>query len=499
MSEENSEIKKDISSTEKDVIQPNTVVEPKAEAKVITAPEKQDVPEIKETDTKPVDDKKENSTEVSKDEKDYERKFVLDVCTGEQDDIKNAMLEVADKYKDPEFKKNPEGYPADLLDVIRSSCYTNFAEFLNELFNNKDNSSFKEIALKSTSGKRFGKDLKGEQAALAFTAKLKGLKKVYLYNSGFYIIIRPLTMGELSMFFQSVDMDDNDLGKLLGYYRFTIHDAFIKQKFMELLPTVIVSSNLKGWKNSSILLNSISFNDYDTLLWAMSTLVYRDPIELSLNCLKCKNKDTKTIDINKTFLLNNDVVSEAALEFIHSDKEEVTLEDIKDYKTNLLKASSELTHNDIHYKFSVPSMYDYLDNAINTIAVIVAAVNGENSVKNRMVINKTIIEFNRNYIPWIDEIGILENGELTTTSRDKKAFPSILDSLGNDDSNSEFHEKIYDFMRDSLGTLIGYKPYSCTNCGAEYKTKSGYAAWDVERLFFDLTYQLLTEIGLSLS
>jgi len=144
-------------------------------------------------------------------------------------------------------------------------------------------------------------------------------------------------------------------------------------------------------------------------------------------------------------------------------------------------------------------MLEYAEFAKSTIANMVAATNNVNNIRNRELLNRFIIDFNRNYIPWIEEIALLEDGKEVTTTSDRKAYPSILESLGYDDSNEEFHTKIIEFIRSTPGVLIGYNPHNCENCDASVESKSGYIAWDVERLFFDLTYQLLIELGLSLS
>lgn len=441
--------------------------------------------------------------EQSKIKKQETEQITFNLHTGSLSELEREMNSNPGLFKEEDLN-DPNSLAVKLVKIFRSGVYTASTEMMNVLLE-KVNKEDIEIAKHKVSngGSKFnGVGLRGSQAELAFTAKLKGLKKVYLYNSGFNIVIRPWSISELSMFFQSIDGDDSELGRLLGTYRFTIHDAFIKQKFMEILPTAIVSCNLKGWANGKTLQKHISFNDYDLLLWAVCSMMYKHPIKLDVKCLSCKKDSDSEYDISKMLLLNNSVINASSYEFIHKE-EDVTPEQILEYKKGLNNFRSSMEHKIgdtvVKYSLAVPSIGEYLDNASKTIASLIAASQDVNDVKNRNLMNNIIIDFNKNYIPWIDELSIIENDKVVTSTSDKTAYPKILEMLGNDDSNSGIHDKLLDFIRDSNGVIVGYIPPKCPHCGKQYETKSGYLSWDVERLFFDLTYQALLSMDLSLS
>jgi hypothetical protein len=427
---------------------------------------------------------------------------IVALAIGTLEELEDLIVKNKEMLKDENLVKDPSSFIVNMVRLMRGGVqFTAQASMNNELLN-EEGILFTEEHSKTATGGRYGKDMRGKQAELAFTAKLRGLKKVYLYNSGFYVVIRPWTLGELNMFFQSVDMEDNTLGNLLGYYRFTIQDAFVKKSFMEIFPSCVVISNLKGWANGNHLVNNISFNDYDTLLWAVCSMMYKEPIPTSIHCLddQCRAVVDGEYDLSRMCLLNHSVLGKEAFEFIHADNE-VDADMLREYRNTILGGNTGVidTITKVRYKLAVPLMNEYLAAASQTIADLIGAVNGTNNVKNRTLANQIIIQFNRNYIPWISEIQMLENDKVVLSTSDKSTYGPILERLGHDDSNADLHEALSKFMRDSQAVIIGYTPQPCSACGKTIGVGSGYVALDVEKLFFDLTYQALYEIGLSLN
>ncbi len=436
-----------------------------------------------------------------------ESSIILQICNGSRGELEDEVVANADKFKDIESLTEENSYILKLASTSEAALYTRAAEFINETLDKRE-ASFSEAESKMSHGGKFSTNLTGSQATMAFTAKLQGYKKIYLANSGFYIVIKPWSMGELSAFFQSIDIEDKELGRLMGYWRFTIHDAFIKSKFMDIFPSCVINSNLKSWANSDTLCRNISMHDYDTLVWAVCSLMYKEPVDLNVTCLECQ-EDTKTkCDISKMNLINNNILNKEAIQFLYDDSVKEVSE-IKRYKEELIcahdtiKVPVVLEYSDaetsMEYEMVVPSIKEYLVNAKKCIADIIAAANGENDIQNKKLLNQSIINFSRGYIPWLTKLSLFENDKVTISTSDKKAFPTILENLGYDDTNSETYEEFYKFMRDSNASAIGFIPPKCGACGKSHETESGFVAWDAEKLFFDLIYLKLISQGLDMT
>ncbi len=476
------------------------------EAETATPAEPTPIKEVvKEEPTDEVVQPKEQSKEEPKEE--TGSGIILQISNGSRKELEDEVVANADKFKDVEALTEENSYILKLASTSEAALYTKSAAFINEVLDKRE-ADFTEAISKSSHGGNFSTNLTGSQATMAFTAKLQGYKKVYLANSGFYVTLRPWNMGELSAFFQSIDTEDKELGRLMGYWRFTIHDAFIKSKFMDIFPSCVINSNLKSWANGDTLCRSISMHDYDTLLWAVCSLMYKEPVDLNVTCLSCQNDTKSKCDISRMNLNNNNILNKDAAQFLYDDvvKEQA---DIKRYKEEIINAHNTIkvpvkldygsAETSMEYELVVPSIKEYLVNAKKCIADIIAAVNGENDIQNKKLLNQSIISFSRGYIPWLTKLSLFENDKVVISTSDKKAFPTILENLGYDDSNSESYEDFYKFMRDSNATAIGFTPPVCSECGKSHVTESGYVAWDAEKLFFDLIYLKLISQGLDMT
>lgn len=358
----------------------------------------------------------------------------------------------------------------------------------------------KQGELKTTHnlGLSSGKDLSGESAILALTSLVHGVRKVYLYNSGFHIIVKPFDMEQLDTLMVMLGGEDDELGKTIGYYRFLYNDVYIKEKFLQLLANNVISCNVKGWKNNNHFLQLISYHDYVILLWAMCCSMFTDPVKVSTVCLSCSHVDDNEYDINKLCLLNNKVLTPMALEFLYEEKQGLTSDDLKTYRETMLSGYSftnTFNHAGFDWKIDmeVPMLVDHIVNGKKNIGAIVSSLNSKNSMKDKDVFNKTILRFQNNYTPWIKSITLKKDDATVFTTSDQSVFGKALDLIGYDDESSAAHDSIMDSLSDSSAAVIGSASLICKECGNALG-KNGYVAWDPEQLFFDLTSHTLSAL-----
>ena len=93
------------------------------------------------------------------------------------------------------------------------------------------------------------KKLTGATARAAVISRMKGMYRVQLYNSGFWLDLRPPTLIDIDGWMQSVDTEFKELGRVLGGHAHAVTDVFIKQKFFDILPQLIQRSNFEDYND----------------------------------------------------------------------------------------------------------------------------------------------------------------------------------------------------------------------------------------------------------
>lgn len=344
-------------------------------------------------------------------------------------------------------------------------------------------------------------ELSGKNAALAFTARIKGIKKVYLYNSGFYVCLRPMDLNELDSFYTEVDQDGQELGRIVGGLMFLVHDMHLKTKFMELLQSITVTSNLVGWDRKKTLMDNISIQDLDTLYWAVCSMMHKNGIKVDLICGhdECKHiTHNQLMDINRMRIVDPSGMSADALKFLISD-EPVKPEQLEKYRKETLDMSHTFTYNHLRFDLNVPTVGEVIRYNKDLMAEIVGATNDEYTLNNEKITRSIMINYNRNFTPWIKKISYIDDsGNVEFSCRDVSGIHAAL--ALNDDSADEgviLHE-ITAFIRETKLSHVGYAVLSCAKCGkSSTDAINGYKAWDAQGLFTSLTYLKLGLIGMA--
>lgn len=111
-----------------------------------------------------------------------------------------------------------------------------------------------KFATKYSKGKKLNtpKVVSGDEAVTMAIARLRRTAKVNLYNSGFWLVIKCPDNLELHDIMQSVYTDVKAFGRILGNHFFFLSDFYIIKKFCEILPSLVVNSNLVGWRANSL-------------------------------------------------------------------------------------------------------------------------------------------------------------------------------------------------------------------------------------------------------
>ncbi len=410
----------------------------------------------------------------------------------------------ADRVK---VMQDPTSLVHRLYRLVSSSFCTGQAELSHGMLEQSNkagqlkNSMELDFKDRSSSGKKkYNKRLTGKEAAMAFTAKLQGMKKVFLYNSGFHIDLKPFSLDVLNEFFQSIDQESTELGRILGGHFYLLHDHFIRSKFMELLPVAVVGSNLTNWDRGSTLADNISVHDYDTCLWAVCSMMYKDGIRLASQCIntECVAIDDRVkYELDRMRVADMAQLTEPAMEMLLSN-DMVKPADLAKYRSELLEHRHAFVDGEIRYHLKVPTMGEVLEFGSGMMARIAARIHDDMSVKNDTVSAQILIHYKQSFIPWIEKIAHLDAaGEEEFVTDEKKAMEVTLAIDPSNPSDETVMQEMKEYMKRTRISHICYAAAPCGQCGREHpETVDGMRGFDVQHLFFTLTYHVLDVIGI---
>lgn len=361
--------------------------------------------------------------------------------------------------------------------------------------------------------KHFDKDritLSGSDGRTALTTLLGGIRRVRLYNSGFSINLRNLSLSTLNSYYREANTTDFEYGRMFGAYYFMFSDlAITKYIVKNLFPLMICGSSYKYWKDDDRLLRAISFQDFQTILWAAATMMHSDGITVNYTCAEpnCGHITTEKIDLTKLRLLNTDLINDDMFEIL-SKKGSIEDKDIQKYQeVSDLNRTIEFEYPDgahvrkwkLHLKQA--SLYDYIQAGDDYLKFLEQECNLH---KREEVQRQTLYNYFRVYKPWIASV---EMTVYNSTYNKEQTF--VFENDGSDEMDAsmydmldqfqerisaEFNEMMTNYIIETKITHICFYFPKCPSCGAEpKKSYKGYIPYDVMNGFFTLTLTKLLQ------
>lgn len=346
-------------------------------------------------------------------------------------------------------------------------------------------------SVKAIDGQR--QKLTGREAKLAILARAKGLRKVHLLNSGFWVTIRPPRIAELSQWYADVSTESKDFGRLLGGHVFMFSDVLLRRKFMEIFPSLVVDSNLENWRAPDRLAKMISIQDYDTIVWACCTLIYKEAITVNVHCTneECQYiAQNYKIDIDKIRFTNLDAIPEEAYSYLSKQLvslDKVSTAHIKQYH-KLLGFNKDLNINGVVYKLHVPSIHRFIECGAEFIKQIMESLKGTDSGFDAELEREVRVNVAKTYLPWVSRI---VTPDFETDDPEAITAQMEMDVLENRILSDEILQYQY-------STKLSYFCYTMLECPKCHKTPSkvlhDYYPLDPTYLFFYLFSRQLSQM-----
>lgn len=353
---------------------------------------------------------------------------------------------------------------------------------------------------KLSRGKKFDKNkmLEGEEAVINISARLHGLKKIYLYNSGFHIVVKKIGSMEIKNILDYIDENGVELGRSLGGHFYAMNDIFFVQQVGYLLKQLVVDSNLRKWDHGNNLIKFISINDFPSILGGIASLLFKEGVKYAIECpeVTCDYQEKLVLDVDKLKLVDMQKLGQPAIKRLLSD-DEFTAKDYIEYQ-EAIGAHSEVQINPTtKFELKVPTIFTFVKNGVDLMSKIIEALYADNRTpSNDDILEYRILNYYKSFISWINRAVLYnEDGTLDITTREKKALEDMLEpSIW---ENHDERDKFVKFFTDSRIVHHGVLGTTCPKCGKTPNPKTnGFMSLDMHSFFFNLSaYRMLESLG----
>lgn len=339
-----------------------------------------------------------------------------------------------------------------------------------------------------------GAEISGQKAKLFILAGNRNVKRIYLYNSGFNIILRGPTLIEVNLVYNRLYEDMHEYGRMLGAIFYMYSDLKIKSIIWDFIESLVISSNLNKWDKNNRLRNCVSLLDYQSILLAIGSLMFKSGYPLKHVCINpnCRAVTEENVDLNRLQLTDFSRIPENKLRWL-ANSEKVSLDDVKQYKEALGNTDNILINN---YKLylKVPSMSEYIVHG--------SAYNDEMAMSIHDFTDSKIVDqylkynYSRLFEPWISHIEAIEPSDNSVLFKvaDDETITLILNEIQNSDESEIFSEKINEFIQKVSVSNVGYFGVPCSSCGQEPTNMfNGFIPFDTQSSFFTMLVMRLIQ------
>ena len=354
--------------------------------------------------------------------------------------------------------------------------------------------------------------LSGNEGRVVMNSLIGGIRRIRLYNSGISVNLRSLSLTALNNYYREVNTSDFEYGKMFGAFYYMYSDLSITKYVIEnLLPILICGSNYRHWKDTDKLLQTLTFQDFQTILWAASTMMHPEGVTVNFTCGEpgCGHITKELVDLSKLRLINTELINDD-MYAIMSKNGLVSDDDIQQFheKSGLKKSLKfEYRIGDSVRKWTIhlkqANLYDYVKVGDDYMHYLQETVGITSSAE---VQSYTQYNYYHVFKPWIESVDLtifnpLSNTEQmyswTNDSEDPKEDP-IMDMLDNFQIYlpSEFGEKMKQYILDTKISHICFYFPRCPKCGkVPQMSYNGFIPYDVMNSFFTLVLMKLLQVS----
>lgn len=319
-------------------------------------------------------------------------------------------------------------------------------------------------------------------------ALINGIKKVFFYNSGFYVFIRPATQDELHEYYIECRATEFEFGYVFGQLNYIPIDIYVRKAGVKLFKKLITSSNLENWEENFE--KCLSFPDFDVCLWAIASLMFQNGVSAEFICHNesCRNVDKAKIDVAKMRFNDYTRLGKEALEFCASSTVK-TPEMLANYHKNILKDCEHIVLNDSwSLDIKCPSFIEEILDGEAYVAELADKIQTNSYADCTSYLRA---KYFRIFSPFIEKITYKDSNGKNIFFTNKESIPSTINALQLD-PEIKLADAIVDFIKRTKISFIAYNYNRCPRCGAiPTSAVRGLIPCDVQQSFFMLVVNQL--------
>lgn len=341
--------------------------------------------------------------------------------------------------------------------------------------------------------KKFGDGaiIKGNLAVKTAVLLTQGIKRVQLFNSGFYIVVRAPKLDELAEYWRDSTSAVDEYGKILGQLCYLPADIHYRRAGMNLLEKLVVDSNLEDYDAPDTLRKAISFLDFDTVMWAIGSLMFPRGLQVDYLCHNegCRYVESGKVSV-KDMRYNDWSLLEADDILYTSSNKKRKLSDLEKYREKIRNRNVTKKINDEWSAvFRIPTMFEMEESHLAHLADLSKKVQLTSLQEASMYI---AVKYFGILSPFTEKLVYRspESGKVINMVGD--TLSSTLEALQSGDIN--FAETVDSFIADTKITHICFTFNKCPSCNNLPKSAIGHLIpCDVQRTFFTWIARRLTE------
>ena len=338
-----------------------------------------------------------------------------------------------------------------------------------------------------------GTEVSGRQAQLLILASNKNVKKIYLYNSGFYITLKGPALVDINNVYNRLSDEMGEYGKMFGAIFYMYSDSKIKSIIWDFILSLVIDSNLNKWDKGNRLRDYVSLLDYQPIILGIGSLMFKNGYEFVHACpvSTCKHTETAVIDLRLMQLTNFSKIQHEQLAFI-AKTGGIETDDVRKYR-KAINVNPVLDVGSYRIHRRVPSMTDYLTYGEAFNGDMMATIHELNDPK--LIDQYLKFNFSRLFEPWITRIEMMNaDGTVSFKVLERAAIALVLSEIQNGDDNAMFGEEMNKYIQESMITQIGYLAQPCTKCGAMPSgAVNGIIPFDAQHSFFTMLVMRLIQ------
>jgi len=340
---------------------------------------------------------------------------------------------------------------------------------------------------------RNGAEVSGYEARMLILASNRNVKRIWLYNSGFSLVLRGPSLGEINLIYNKISDQMGEYGKMLGAIFYIYSDFKIKEILWEFIESLVLESNLNKWDRGNRLRDNTSLLDYMPILLHVGTLMFKDGYDLVHVCPNptCQHQNSEIVDLNMFQLSDFSRIPYEQLEWLATGVK-VEPDKIRKYKASLgLSISFDIDKYRIYR--NVPSMTDYINNGNlfnNEMATSIHDITDPKIIDQYLKYNYSLL-----FSPWISHIEVLDsNGNPSFKVIDRENITLALTELQNSGERENFTKQMNSYIQEASITNTGYIAKPCEACNTlPSNAVNGFIPFDAQTAFFSMLVMRLIQ------